>query len=352
MSSNSNRHRLAVTLLAMFAVVLVAWNGAVRATPAAPMAASDAAPGALADIVRAPADLPPQIVALGPRFVTVKIHAREVTGRLADGATYRYWTFNGKVPGPFIRVRVNDIVTVQLTNDAGNGAIHSIDLHGAGAPDGGAYAMTVAPGETKSITFSPKTAGLYVYHDGSSPQALHIANGMYGLLLVEPSDGLNRVDREYYVMQGEIYTDKPFGSHGLLESSQTKVLAETPEYYVFNGAVGALTGKKALTANVGDRIRIFFGNAGPNKISSFHISGLMFISVNGLATKEAPATTQTEMIMVAPGGTAALEINTPYAGEYNLLDHAMARAERGLSGILIVSGNQADTLFKANDPPH
>lgn len=313
-------------------------------TTATPLAKA----GTLVDIVRDPTDLPPPVGARGPRRVTVNLHTEEVTGTLASGTTFHYWTFNGKVPGPFVRVRVGDIVTVHLTNDAADMMMHNVDFHAVLGPGGGGQATIANPGETKSFTFKATTPGLFVYHCATMPHAEHIANGMYGMILVEPAGGLPKVDREFYVMQGEIYTDKPYGTQGLLGDSYDKLLAETPEYYVFNGAVGALTDQKPLRSKVGETVRIFFGDAGPNKASSFHVIGQIFDKAYEYGSLESPPLRGVQTITVPPGGATIVEFKTQVPGKYLLVDHAIVRVERGLEGALIVDGPKNDALFKAD----
>ena len=215
--------------------------------------------GTPSDIVRDPADLPPPLEARGPQKVTIELEPIEVTGKLDEGATFRYWTFNGKVPGPFLRVRAGDTVEVRLKNAEDSGMMHSVDFHAVTGPGGGAAATMAAPGETKGFSFKALSPGLYVYHCATPPVAWHIAKGMYGLILVEPEGGLPKVDREFYVMQGELYTEQPFGTTGELTDSYSKLLNETPEYFVFNGAVGGISARHPLAAKVGETVRIFVG---------------------------------------------------------------------------------------------
>jgi nitrite reductase (NO-forming) len=139
-----------------------------------------------ADISRDPADLPAPIGKREPQTVRVDLLSAEVEGRLAEGTTFGYWTFNGKVPGPFIRVRVGDTVDIHLKNSADSSMMHSVDFHAATGPGGGAAVLQVAPGEEKSMTWKALVPGLYVYHCATPMVAEHIANGMYGLILVEP----------------------------------------------------------------------------------------------------------------------------------------------------------------------
>ena len=191
-------------------------------------------------IVREPGDLPGPLAKRGPQKVVVDLETVEVYGRLDDGTAYHYWTFDGKVPGPFVRVRVGDTVEVRLTNAENSVLMHNVDFHAVTGPGGGARATEAAPGEAKGFTFKALNPGLYVYHCATPPVAQHIAAGMYGLILVEPENGLTAVDREYYVMQGEIYTEEPFGTQGEVSTAMKSCSTKEAEYFVFNGAVGGI----------------------------------------------------------------------------------------------------------------
>lgn len=304
-----------------------------------------------ADISREPTDLPPPLAKRDPQTVRVDLLSVEVEGRLAEGTTFGYWTFNGKVPGPFIRVRVGDTVDIHLKNSADSSMIHSVDFHAATGPGGGAASLQVDPGEEKSMTWKALVPGLYVYHCATPMVAEHIANGMYGLILVEPEEGLPKVDHEFYVMQGEIYTDQPFGQHGSQEFSVEKLLSEHPEYFVFNGSVGALSKLHPLKAKVGDTIRIFFGVGGPNFTSSFHVIGEIFDKVYMLGGLTSPPVEGVQTVTVAPGGAVVTEFKVDVPGNYTLVDHALARAERGLAGILSVEGPPNPEIYNGHVMP-
>ena len=237
-----------------------------------------------------------------------------MVGRLANETTYNYWTFNGKVPGPFLRVRVGDTVDLNFKNHADSRMIHSIDLHAVTGPGGGAVMTQAPPGETKSFRFKALNPGLYVYHCATPMVANHISSGMYGLILVEPTDGLPRVDHEFYVMQGELYTDGPYGQRGHDEFSVEKLLAERAEYFVFNGAVGALTSEYPLKAKVGETVRIFFGVGGPNATSSFHVIGEIFDRVYNQGALGSPVSTNVQTTTVAPGGATMVEFKLECPG--------------------------------------
>ncbi len=304
-----------------------------------------------ADISRAPDDLPPPIGKREPQTVRVDLLSVEVEGRLAEGTTFGYWTFNGKVPGPFIRVRVGDTVDIHLKNSAESSMIHSVDFHAATGPGGGAAALQVDPGKEKSMTWKALVPGLYVYHCATPMVAEHIANGMYGLILVEPEGGLPPVDHEFYVMQGEIYTDKAFGQRGSQEFSVEKLLDEKPEYFVFNGSVGAISKLHPLRAKVGDTVRIFFGVGGPNFTSSFHVIGEIFDKVYRLGSLETPPLKGIQTVTVPPGGAVLTEFKLHVPGNYTLVDHALARAERGLVGILSVEGAPNTDIYNGQVMP-
>lgn len=301
-----------------------------------------------ADIVRDPTDIPAPIGARGPQAVEVDMEAVELEGQLADGTTYTYWTFDGRVPGPLLRVREGDTVELELANRAGNQMIHSIDLHAVTGPGGGAAVMQVPPGETKGFTFKALNPGLYVYHCATPSVAQHISNGMYGMILVEPEGGLPEVDKEFYVMQGEIYTSKAFRQQGKTEFSVEKLLDEKAEYFVFNGAVEALTtAEHAMKASVGDMVRIFFGVGGPNFISSLHVIGEIFDRVYDQASITAPPLTNVQTTLVPPGGATMVEFDLQVPGRYIMVDHALSRAERGLVAFLDAEGPDNPEVFKA-----
>lgn len=298
-----------------------------------------------ADIVRDPADLPGPIGLRPPKVVRVDLEATELVGQLSNGATYTYWTFNSKVPGPFIRVRVGDTVEVHLKNPENSVMMHSVDFHAATGPGGGAHTTQTEPGKETVVTFKALKPGAYVYHCATPSVAHHITSGMYGLILVEPEGGLPRVDREFYVMQGELYTVAAFGGTGEQEMDYDKLISERPEYFVFNGAVGSLTKAHPLYANAGETVRIFFGVGGPNFTSSFHVIGEIFDQVYTLGSVTAPPVTNVQTVTVAPGGATIVDFKIDRGGQYVLVDHALSRAERGLAGYLVVDGPENDEFM-------
>lgn len=284
----------------------------------------------------------------GPKNITVDLETTEVVGRLDDGSSYRFWTFNNTVPGPMIRVRVGDTVTVNMKNSDESVHIHSVDFHAVTGPGGGAAVTQAAPGQTKSFSFKALSPGLYVYHCATPMVAQHITNGMYGMILVEPEGGLSEVDREFYVMQGELYTAQRHGSSGLQEFSLDKMLDERPEHMMFNGAMDSLTAIHKMESETGDNVRIFFGVGGPNLVSSFHVIGEIFDKVYDQASLTSPPLTDVQTTLVPPGGATMVEFVTDYPGKYILVDHALSRAEKGLVGILNVNGKADTEIFESS----
>lgn len=279
-----------------------------------------------------------------PAHVVVELETRELELPIASGATYTFWTFGGKVPGKFIRVRQGDTVEVRLRNHPSSKLPHNIDLHAVTGPGGGAVSSFTSPGYETKFTFKALNQGLFVYHCATAPVGMHIANGMYGLILVEPPEGLPPVDHEYYVMQSEFYTGGKFREAGLATFDEAKAIEERPTYVLFNGREGALTGDGALKAKVGDRIRMFIGNGGPNLVSSFHVIGEIFDKVfteGGTRYQENVQTT-----LIPAGGSAVVEFRVEVPGEYALVDHSIFRTfHKGALGTLIVSGDENKGTF-------
>ena len=229
----------------------------------------------VSDIAQRPDTVPHPVNRKTPATVKVSLLAKEVVSEIAPGITFHYWTFNETVPGPFLRVREGDIVELTLSNDKSSSHTHSIDLHAVNGPGGGSDLMQVKPGETKTFRFKALNPGLYVYHCATPNVPMHMANGLYGLIFVEPPEGLPKVDREFYIMQGELYTKRKIGFKNFQEFDAEKMFAESPEYIVFNGRVKALV-DHPLKAKVGETIRLYVGNGGGSVISSFHVIGEIF----------------------------------------------------------------------------
>lgn len=290
-------------------------------------------------------NVPPPLTRDHPTKVTVKLEVQEVVKRMADGVDYTFWTFGGSVPGKFIRIRQNDEVEFHLMNRPDSKMPHNIDLHAVTGPGGGAASSFTAPGHVSVFSFKALNPGLFVYHCATAPVGMHIANGMYGLILVEPIGGLPKVDREYYVMQSEFYTKGPYGQAGLQPFNMEKALSETPDYVVFNGSVGAIAGDNAMPANVGEKVRLFVGNGGPNLTSSFHVIGEIFDSVyleGGANTVQH----QVQTTLIPAGGSTIVEFGLNVPGTYILVDHSIFRAfNKGAVGMIKVSGPEDHVVY-------
>ncbi len=298
--------------------------------------------------------VPPPITRKNATKVIVDLEVKELVKRLSDNVEYVFWTFGGNVPGKFIRVREGDLIEFHLHNNPMNKLPHNIDLHAVTGPGGGATSSFTAPGHTSVFSFKAEKPGLFVYHCATAPVGMHIANGMYGLILVEPKEGLPPVDREYYVMQGEFYTEGKYGDQGLQTFDMQKAIDEKPEYVVFNGSVGSLVGDKALKANVGDRIRLYIGNGGPNLVSSFHVIGEIFDVVHREGSINS-IEKDIQTTLIPSGGASYVEFTVDVPGNFIMVDHSIFRAfNQGALGMITVtgpdnksiySGKQADEIY-------
>jgi nitrite reductase (NO-forming) len=321
-------------------------TAAMGAAPAvaAPAGLAPAATGAVS-IAMDPNAVPRPLGARAPQFVKYAIETVELEGRLDDGTTFTYWTFGRKVPGPMLRVKKGDTVEIALTNNANSKAIHSIDLHAVTGGMGGGEHTQVAPGQTKTVTFKALNPGLYVYHCATPSVAHHISAGMYGLILVEPPEGLPKVDKEFYVMQGDLYTTHAIGTKGHQVYSPERASDELPTYYTFNGAVGALTREHKMSVNVGQTVRVFFGVGGPNKVSSFHVIGEIFDKVYSEGSVKT-IKTDVQTTLVAPGGATIVDFKVNYPGTYLMVDHALSRVGKGLAAALEVKGPADASVYR------
>jgi len=289
-----------------------------------------------ADIVRDPEDLPPPLRRNTSEVVEVHLDAVEVVDELS-GEPYAYWTFNGKVPGPFLRVREGDTVELTLSNGISSKYDHSIDLHAVTGQGGGAAFMQVAPGESKKIRFNATNAGIFVYHCATSDIPTHMTHGMYGLILVEPKEGLPEVDREYYFMQGELYAKDAPSAAGFREFSFEKMLDEDADYVVWNGKPAAITGTRSPVFRAGEALRLFVGNGGVSYLSSFHVIGEIFDRVfpeGALGHPHGDVQTTT----IPAGGATIAEFHTEMPAKYILVDHALSRLNRGAVAVIVAEG--------------
>ena len=349
------RQTLAALIASVFALAACGEQAAKPAeTPAAtasaeaPAAASDSQAAAetpsselpvIDAIVTHAPEVPPPTDRDHPAKVRVKMETVEKTMTMEDGVEYHYWTFNGDVPGQMIRVREGDTVEVEFSNNPSSTVPHNVDFHAATGQGGGAEATFTAPGHTSTFSFKALQAGLYIYHCAVAPVGMHIANGMYGLILVEPKEGLPKVDKEFYIVQGDFYTKGKKGAQGLQPFDMDKAIAEQPEYVVFNGHVGSIAGDNALKAKAGETVRMYVGNGGPNLVSSFHVIGEIFDKVYVEGGKLINENVQSTVIPA--GGAAMIEFKVDIPGSYTLVDHSIFRAfNKGALGQLKVEGDE------------
>ena len=282
-------------------------------------------------------EVPPPVNRDHAALVKVKMETIEKTMKMADGVDYTYWTFNGDVPGQMIRVREGDTVEVEFSNNPNSTVPHNVDFHASTGTGGGAAATFTAPGRTSTFRWKALQAGLYIYHCAVAPVGMHIGNGMYGLVLVEPKEGLPKVDKEFYIVQGDFYTKGKYGEPGLQPFDMDKAIREDADYVVFNGHVGAIAGDNALKAKVGETVRMYVGNGGPNLVSSFHVIGEIFDKVYVEGGKLINENVQSTLIPA--GGAAIIEFKVDIPSSLTIVDHSLFRAfNKGALGQLVVEG--------------
>lgn len=295
------------------------------------------------DIGRDPNDVPSMpLIPDSDGVVRISLVTKEVIGEVAPDIFFNYWTFNGQTPGPMIRVREGDSVELTLTNDSSSLHDHNIDLHAVTGPGGGATLTHVSPGETKTFRFKAINPGLFMYHCAMPNVSTHNSHGQYGLILVEPKDGFSEVDKEFYVVQGELYTLGALGKRGLVPFDSEALLDGKPNYVTFNGKIESLP---RMNANVGDKIRIYVGNGGVNLISSFHVIGEIFDTVYPDANIGGSVERNVQTTAVLPGGASIVEFTVDVPGQYLLVDHALARMNKGAWAVLNVAGEESPDIF-------
>jgi nitrite reductase (NO-forming) len=295
-----------------------------------------------------PPFVPPPVNRKEPRKVIVNIEVQEIVRPISDGVNYTFWTFGGTVPGKFIRVRQGDTVELHLRNHPDSKMPHNIDLHAVTGPGGGAASTFTAPGHESQFTFKALNQGLYIYHCATAPVGMHVANGMYGLIYVEPPEGLPPVDKEFYIVQGDFYTVGKYREKGHQPFDMQKAIEENATYVVFNGTEGALLGDKSLKVKVGEKVRFFVGNGGPNLVSSFHVIGEVFDRVyteGGTRFQENVQTT-----IVPAGGSALVEFKMEVPGTYVLVDHSIFRAfNKGALGMMKAEGSERKDIYSGKE---
>nr|WP_317205240.1 copper-containing nitrite reductase [Janthinobacterium sp.] len=345
--------RLSTSISALLAAggMLLSLSAAAATIPANAKATGDFGPPQgmpINAVLTSPPMVPPPVNRKYPAKVIVNLEVQEKEMQISEGVAYNFWTFGGTTPGSFIRVRQGDTVEFHLKNHPSSKMPHNIDLHGVTGPGGGAASSFTAPGHESQFTFKALNEGIYVYHCATAPVGMHIANGMYGLILVEPPEGLSKVDHEYYVMQGDFYTTGKYREKGLQGFDMEKAIDERPSYVLFNGAEGSLTGDKALKAKTNETVRLFVGNGGPNLVSSFHVIGAIFDKVRFEGGSNIQKNVQTTLIPA--GGAAIVEYRTRVPGSYVIVDHSIFRAfNKGALGILKVDGPEDKAIYSGKE---
>lgn len=311
-----------------------------------------ALPHVKAELTYAP-QVPPPITRQEPAIVDVDLTATHKMMPLSSMENYHFWTFNDHVPGPFIRARVGDWLQVRISNTDTSGMPHNLDFHAVTGPGGGANLLTVTSGMTNTAWFRLRSPGLFMYHCAIPPMIDHIGNGMYGLILVEPTNGLPHADREFYIMQGEFYGTNNPSDETMLEYSHDRAVEERPSFVVFNGQSGSMFMDGALQAKTGERVRIYFGNAGPNLPSSFHIVGTVMDQVFRDGSLADPPAHDLQTTLVPPGSASILEFMPLVPGMYMFLDHSAAHCEKGAMGEINVTGPAISDVYRsaADGPP-
>lgn len=302
-------------------------------------------------------NVPPPITRDHPVLLQVPLTTSTKLSQLTSAYKYEKWTFDGMVPGPFIRARVGDVVELTLTNKDETGNPHNIDCHAFTGPGGGSALTTAEENETKTGKFKLLYPGLYLYHCAAAPVPVHIANGMYGLMYVQPMErDLPPVDKEYYVMQSEFYHEPPEVLENgrrstAVEFSYPNMLREEPDAVVFNGSESALTRDHPLKAQTNETVRIFFGNAGPNLTSSFHVIGSHLKNVYRDGGVVDPPASLLQTVSVPPGSSTIVDLKMLVPGTYTLVDHAISRLDKGAVGYLNVSGKARPDIYESAEPP-
>ncbi len=324
------------------------------ATPGAPVTApgGGASPaiagGTLGPISADPTAIPGPIDRTAPADIEVALEARQVEAEIEPGVKFMYMTFSGQVPGPMIRVRQGDRVHFSLTNKPGGAFLHNIDFHAVYGTGGGNAATTVAPGETRHILFEARYPGAFIYHCAVPNLDLHISSGMFGMIVVEPPEGLPEVSREFYLGQHEVYTDKPAGEPGVHRIDFDKMAAEQPNYVLLQGEKHALTAqvRGAMQAKVGETARIFIVNGGPNLVSSFHPIGNVWTRAWRDGALATPPDRYVQTALIPPGSCGVFDLDFPVPETVKLVDHALSRVvHKGMLGEIEVTGDPNPQIF-------
>jgi nitrite reductase (NO-forming) len=296
-----------------------------------------------------PTDIPGPIQRDEPAEVDVTLRPEEVTAEIEPGVTFDFMTYNGQVPGPMIRCRVGDTVNLTFENPGENNLPHNVDFHACYGPGGGAEATMTNPGETAKLQFSPQYPGAFIYHCAVPNLDMHISAGMFGMILVEPEEGLPAVDQELYLGQHEIHTSKSAGEEGKHSFSMSAMATEDPTYVVFNGEKYAMTPDvhgPAASVDRGATTRTFMVTGGPNLTSSFHPIGNVWSEYYPQGSLSSDPQTDIQTTPIPPGSCAVAHMDHPTTGPVKVVDHALSRvARKGLMAVVDVQGQQDNDIF-------
>ncbi|MFB6121388.1 MAG: copper-containing nitrite reductase [Halobacteriaceae archaeon] len=299
-------------------------------------------------VARDPADMPGPIDRDEPKHHDITLEVEEVTAEIEPGVTFDYMTFGGTVPGPMLRVRQGDTVSFTLKNLPDNKMPHNVDMHAIYGTGGGSVATTAAPGESNSEKFKATYPGAYIYHCAVPNLDYHISSGMFGMIVVEPKEGLPEVDHEFYFGQHEVYTKQPTGAKGHHAFDMEAMKAEDPTYVLLNGEkyayAAARYGPKEVS--VGDSVRVFMVDGGPNVSSNFHPIGNVWAKGYRDGAFEGPTEKNVQTMKVPPGSCMVGTMECPVPERIKLVDHALSRvARKGLLAEIDVLGDKQTDIF-------
>ncbi|MFB6130164.1 MAG: copper-containing nitrite reductase [Salinigranum sp.] len=295
-----------------------------------------------------PTDIPDPIDRSSPKHHDVTLEVKEFTAEIEPGVTFDFMTFGGQVPGPMIRVREGDTVSFTLKNLPDNVHPHNVDMHAIYGTGGGNVATTATPGKENAEKFKATYPGAFIYHCAVPNLDMHISSGMFGMIVVEPKDGLPEVDREFYLGQHEVYTDKSTGEKGHHAFSMGHMIAENPTYVLFNGEKYPFTPDNygPMKAEEGETARVFMVTGGPNLTSSFHPIGNVWTDAYPQGSLATDPMKYVQTQSVPPGSTFVGEMDLPVTERIKLVDHALSRvAHKGLLAEIDVAGAKKPDLF-------
>ncbi|WP_255198757.1 copper-containing nitrite reductase [Halorarius litoreus] len=302
-----------------------------------------------------PTDIPAPIDRDEPTTHEVELEAKEVRAEIEDGVTFNFMTFDGQIPGPMIRVRQGDRVEFTLKNAPENNMPHNVDMHAIYGTGGGSVATTAAPGEENAEVFTARYPGAYIYHCAVPNLDYHISAGMFGMILVEPKEGLPEVDREFYFGQHEVYTDSKQGSEGHHGFDMKRMAQEDPTYVLLNGEKFgyAAANHGPLEAKQGERVRVFFVDGGPNLSSNFHPIGNVWSDAYRDGALASAPEKFVQTMKVPPGSCMVGEMDTPVPERIKLVDHALSRVVRkgALAEIDVTGTENPETFDPSPDKP-